>query len=824
MGPVRSDNGQFMVGDKRIRFWGVNITGSSSFPTRTDADNVAARLAKFGVNIVRFHHMENNWGGRSLLDYSAGGSQTFNADSLDRLDYFIWRLKTHGIYTNINLMTSREFLPGDGLPESILELDWKQRQVLGMIMPEVRALEKEFARRLLTHVNPYTKLSYAQDPAVAFVEINNENSLFQQYLDGSIDVWPEDLTSILRQQWNVWLTSRHASSDAVKLAWNAVDEPLGESLLINGGFENGTESWRLEQHEAARASVETGFYDGLPAARITTTQASAAGWHVQFVQSGLSLTEGQVYTLDFRVRSNTVRTVSVGLQQGYDPWQSYDDTIISTASDWREWSHTFIAPATDANVRINFSGLGTDAGDFYLANVSLRPGGSLGALPEGQSLESGNIDITRAGSRYTLERIKDWTQFLYATENAYWTELRRFLHDELNVSGMTYGTIASLSPLSIQQAFGYLDGHAYWCHPEFPEEDWDDSRWSVCNISMVNHLNNPLDALAKQRVKGLPFTVSEYQHALPNRYAAEGPLLIAAYGALQDWDGVYFFTYEAGAQDRWDTNYFSSFFQTNQHPGLMANIAVAANIFRRGDLIAATNRIDLAFDADTEMNVLATTARSWRVTGGSHLNIPVGNAFISAIALDTHAGPASLTEAPEVANITSLVSDTGQLEWNTQKQDQGFVQVNTDRTKAVLGFIENRDYSLGEIVLGAGALLQDWATLVVTAQTGSFAQLDSGASLLAVATGKVENTRMQWTDTSQTSVGRHWGRAPVLVEAVPYFVTLPVKKSRVSAWALSPTGTRVAPLEIRQSDNASTVVVEGNTGTLWVEIEVAPKE
>src|SRR5690606_27933011 len=162
--------------------------------------------------------------------------------------------------------------------------------------------------------------------------------------------------------------------------------------------------------------------------------------------------------------------------------------------------------------------------------------------------------------------------------------LRRFLHDELNVSGMTYGTIASLSPLSIQQAFGYLDGHAYWCHPEFPEEDWDDSRWSVCNISMVNHLNNPLDALAKQRVKGLPFTVSEYQHALPNRYAAEGPLLIAAYGALQDWDGVYFFTYEAGAQDRWDTNYFSSFFQTNQHPGLMANIAVAANIFRRGDV------------------------------------------------------------------------------------------------------------------------------------------------------------------------------------------------------------------------------------------------
>lgn len=60
LGPVRSRNGQFMVGEERIRFWGVNITGASSFPTRADADRVAARLAKFGVNIVRFHHMENN--------------------------------------------------------------------------------------------------------------------------------------------------------------------------------------------------------------------------------------------------------------------------------------------------------------------------------------------------------------------------------------------------------------------------------------------------------------------------------------------------------------------------------------------------------------------------------------------------------------------------------------------------------------------------------------------------------------------------------------------------------------------------------------------
>lgn len=822
LGPVRSESGQFRVGNERIRFWGVNITGSSSFPTREDADKVAARLEKFGVNIVRFHHMENNWGGRSLLDYSAGVSQTLDTDSLDRLDYFISRLKAHGIYTNINLMTSREFMPGDGLPESILELDWKQRQVLGMIMPGVRDLEKAFARALLSHRNPYTGLTYAEDPAIAFIEINNENSIFQQYLNGSIDEWPDELTAVLRQQWNLWLSSRYESTDAMNQAWNVIDEPPGNQMLVNGNFESGSTSWQLELHGSAQATIEAGSFHGLAGVRISIIKAGSAGWHVQFNQSGISLTEGQIYTFDLRARSQSGRTASFGFQQNYDPWQSYEDKTIATTDEWQHLSHTFIAPKTDTNVRLNFSGLGTGLGDFYLADLSLRPGGTLGALPGGQSLEAKSIDITRFGHRYTQERISDWTEFLYSIEDAYWTDMRKFLDEELEVSGLAYGTIASLSPLSIQEDFGFLDGHAYWCHPEFPGTDWDSISWSVCNISMINSLNNPLETLAKQRVKGLPFTVSEYQHALPNRYAAEAPLLIATYGALQDWDGVYFFTYEAGADGSWDSNYFANYFHTNQHPALMTNIAIAANIFRRGDVSAAIEQIDMAFDISTEMKILATTASSWHVTGGSHLDIPTGTAFTSAIAMDTNPGPTAVTEVTEPANITRLVSDTGQLEWNTRQQGKGFVQVNTDRTKAVIGFIENTEYILDNVHLVTGSLRQDWATLAITAQHGSFSQLDAGASFLAVATGKVENTGMQWTDASQTSVGRNWGRAPVLIETVPFSLQLPVETSRVRAWALSPTGTRAKPLEIRPIEGASLVVVEEDAGTLWFEIEVMP--
>jgi hypothetical protein len=111
--------GQFEADGERIRFWGVNITSESCFPDHPDAGNVAARLAKFGVNVVRFHHMENNWGGPSLIDYSQGDSRHLHAGNLEKLDYFVAQLKAQGIYTNFNLLTSREYLPSDGLPAEI---------------------------------------------------------------------------------------------------------------------------------------------------------------------------------------------------------------------------------------------------------------------------------------------------------------------------------------------------------------------------------------------------------------------------------------------------------------------------------------------------------------------------------------------------------------------------------------------------------------------------------------------------------------------------------------------------------------------------------
>lgn len=812
--------GHFQAGGERIRFWGVNITGASVFPSHEDAEKVAARLAKFGVNVVRFHHMENNWGGPSLIDYGQGNSRNLHAANLEKLDYFIAQLKAQGIYINFNLLTSREYMPEDGLPPEIAQLNWKQRHILGYILPAQRTLEKEHAASLLTHINPYTGLSYAADPAVAFVEVNNENSIYQQYFDGSVDDWPEAFVAPLRDAWNVWLATQYADTAALETGWGAVDEPLGTEMLVNGNFGGGLSNWSLEQHSGAQANGATGTYDGRAGLRITVAQTGSADWHVQMNQSGLDFSSGQIYTLSFRAKADVHDRISVGIQQAYNPWGTYESNTYSLSNVWQEYRLTFIADFTDVNVRVNFGGLGATTGNVYLADVSLRPGGSLGELPAGQTLEARNIEVNRHSEGYTGDRVHDWVRFLLTLEQDYWIDMRDYLKNDLGFQGLTAGTIVSLSPPSIQQQFDLIDGHAYWRHPVFAGVDWDAENWTVQNDSMINSTDNTLHGLSNLRVAGKPYTVSEYQHSMPNSYAAEAALLVAAYGALQDWDGIYLFTYEAGA-DGWGSDYFSSYFQTNFNPGAMANAAVAANLFRRFDIDAAHEQVLLNFPPQTELDLIAARGAAWSVSGGQQLDTPPGTGLVHRLALDTSATPTGVDRAPALSSVGLLQSDTGQLLWDRRNANAGVVSIDTERSKSVLGFIEGRRFELGSVTVEVGQLQLNWATLSITAQAGSLKEFAAGSSMLVVATGRTENTDMQWKDASRTSVGSNWGRAPTLIEVVPFALELPVAPSRVKAWALNETGQRAAELAVAAIAGGTRIIANGGADTLWYEISVA---
>jgi hypothetical protein len=123
----------------RFRIWGINLSAAGGLPLKKDAPRLAAILARHGLNGVRFHYIDRPAPG-GILDASRSDTRALDPEQVD-LTHF---------------------------DERLIEL------------------QKDYARRLLTHRNPYTGAEYRNEPAVAIVEMVNENSIVESWFSGRL--------------------------------------------------------------------------------------------------------------------------------------------------------------------------------------------------------------------------------------------------------------------------------------------------------------------------------------------------------------------------------------------------------------------------------------------------------------------------------------------------------------------------------------------------------------------------------------------------------------------------------------------------------------
>lgn len=156
---------------KHIRLYGVNLCFTANYLTKESVDQLADYFLYCGYNAVRLHHHDT-----LLLDSKAKDSLTLNAAQLDKLDYLLFRMKEKGIYVTTDLFTNRVFRPEDEIPECDFYNQWQMKALLPV---SLAAMEnwKEFAKRWMTHRNPYTGLTWAEDPALFCVNLVNEEVL-----------------------------------------------------------------------------------------------------------------------------------------------------------------------------------------------------------------------------------------------------------------------------------------------------------------------------------------------------------------------------------------------------------------------------------------------------------------------------------------------------------------------------------------------------------------------------------------------------------------------------------------------------------------------
>ncbi len=149
---------------KNIRLFGANLCYSTNFLPREECGRLALSLRRQGYNAVRLHHFDSE-----LPVSSPDGTLSLNPEKLDKFDYLVASLKEQGLYITFDLISSRKIKKSAKFPNDNLK-------TLVAFSPEAMDSWKDYARKLLTHRNPYTGMTYAEDPAIYCIVLLNENS------------------------------------------------------------------------------------------------------------------------------------------------------------------------------------------------------------------------------------------------------------------------------------------------------------------------------------------------------------------------------------------------------------------------------------------------------------------------------------------------------------------------------------------------------------------------------------------------------------------------------------------------------------------------
>jgi hypothetical protein len=197
----------------RARFWGINVANTSL--QESDA-SIVAMLRNFraaGFNLVRLHHFDERGG---IIDQTRKDSRHFNAARLKKLDFWIAKARENGLYVYLDLLDYRQFKTGDGVQNA--GAIGRSAKPYAVFDPKLLELQKEYARALMkTHRNFYTGLNYTDDPAIAMLEIYDENGLFMRRA-----LWrsmPEPYARRFQTLWNGWLRSTYGSDEKLRAAW-----------------------------------------------------------------------------------------------------------------------------------------------------------------------------------------------------------------------------------------------------------------------------------------------------------------------------------------------------------------------------------------------------------------------------------------------------------------------------------------------------------------------------------------------------------------------------------------------------------------------------
>lgn len=271
---------------ERARFLGVSLMEATAFQDAKRVDELADRLARSGINLVRLGELDVPLGpGRCLIDDSRDDTKALDPDALARLDHLIAALKKRGIYVAIELQSGRRYRAGDGVATpGLLPAGGGPAAQFDTTIGQ---LALETARALLDHVNPETGLALREDPVLAWVTLAGEITMFNQL--ERPDSLPPSYAAALRKR--------------------AADAPGGST---------GRRLWEWAETEHSREMADALRRSKLraPIASVSHWRRDPAEFNRAVAAKGIDLIDDRLYWLPRQERAGPERRTMMWAREG----------------------------------------------------------------------------------------------------------------------------------------------------------------------------------------------------------------------------------------------------------------------------------------------------------------------------------------------------------------------------------------------------------------------------------------------------------------------------------------------------------------------------
>ncbi len=182
-------------------FWCVNFGPEHLFQEKTVVDDYLDRVAALGFNLVRFHKLGASNVGTGTIYSSGSADEDVDAHRMDQLCYAIQACKERGLYI---LM--------DGLCGSS-RLNAIYGDQTAWTSDDHEDFRFDYLEQFFTWNNPYTGMTIAEDPAIVFIDLVNENNIY---------TWvPKDplVKQEMEGKFTDWLVNKYGSEEGIRKAW-----------------------------------------------------------------------------------------------------------------------------------------------------------------------------------------------------------------------------------------------------------------------------------------------------------------------------------------------------------------------------------------------------------------------------------------------------------------------------------------------------------------------------------------------------------------------------------------------------------------------------